>query len=80
MSASKSLTATQSSATSNSAILLSTGLAFASIILVPAFAARLGVGMALTGAMRIALMRASSRMVNGSASGEETEPAGFSCH
>lgn len=61
------------------AIVLGTGLAFASLILVPAFAARLGVGGALTGAMRIALMRASSRAVAGSKDSGETVPV-CCCH
>ncbi len=68
---------------SSSALILGTGLAFASLILLPAFATRLGIDAALTGAMRIALMRASSRVVNGknknNANGE-TAPAAFSCH
>lgn len=45
-------------------LMLGTGLAVASLILVPAFAVRLGWGAALTGALRIALMRASHRVVN----------------
>ena len=67
----------------SSALILGTGLAFASLILLPAFATRVGLDAALTGAMRIALMRASSRMVAGKKSNsadEETVPAGFSCH
>jgi hypothetical protein len=64
------------------ALILGTGLAFASLILLPAFAARIGLDAALTGAMRIALMRASSRVVNGKKTGNsgETVPASFSCH
>lgn len=61
-------------------ILLGTGLAFASLILVPALAARVGMGAALTGAMRIALMRASSKVVSGASGSGETAPVGFSCH
>jgi hypothetical protein len=30
--------------------------------------------------MRIALMRASSRVVSGTSANGDTEPAGFSCH
>ena len=67
-------------ASNSGSLLLGTGLAFASLILLPAFAARLGLDAALTGAMRIALMRASSRVVNGNAANGETAPAGFSCH
>ena len=61
-------------------MLLGTGLAFASLILVPAFATRLGLGMALTGAVRIALMRASSRVVSGRKNGGETDTGCMSCH
>ena len=46
------------------ALFLGTGLAVASMILVPAVAMRLGLGPSLTGALRIALMKASSKMVN----------------
>ena len=49
----------------NGALFLVTGLAVASMILVPAVAMRLGLGPSLTGALRIALMKASSKMVNG---------------
>ena len=48
----------------NGALFLGTGLAVASMILVPAVAMRLGLGPSLTGALRIALMKASSKMVN----------------
>lgn len=37
------------------------GLAVASMILVPAMAVKLGLGSSLTGALRIALMKASTR-------------------
>jgi hypothetical protein len=60
-------------------LLLGTGLAFASLILLPAVATRIGMGAALTGAMRIALMRASSRVVTGSGVNGEAAPA-ISCH
>jgi len=46
-------------------LLLGTGLVVASMILVPALAVRLGLGASLTGALRIALMKASSRAVRG---------------
>lgn len=49
----------------NSSLLLGTGLVVASMILVPALAVRLGLGASLTGALRIALMKASSRAVSG---------------
>jgi hypothetical protein len=41
--------------------LVGAGLALASLILVPALAQRLGLGASLTGALRVALMRASAR-------------------
>lgn len=63
------------------ALLLGTGLAFASLILVPALAAQLGLGSSLTGALRIALMKASHRAIGkSSSSGEDAPPACFSCH
>lgn len=43
------------------ALLLGAGLALTSMILLPALAMRLGMSASLTGAMRIALMKASSR-------------------
>lgn len=46
---------------SNGAIMLGAGLALASFIVLPAVAARLGLGSSLTGAMRIALMKASTK-------------------
>lgn len=61
-------------------LLLGTGLAFASLILLPAVAARFGVGAALTGAMRIALMRASSQVVGKGRGDNDAPPPGFSCH
>jgi hypothetical protein len=80
MATSNAVAVVRPSQSSNSgSILLGTGLAFASLILVPAFAARVGMGAALTGAMRIALMRASSRVVTGSSSNGEAAPA-VSCH
>ena len=44
-----------------SALLLGAGLVFASMILLPAVALRLGMSASLTGALRIALMKASNR-------------------
>ncbi len=49
----------------NGSMLLGTGLAVASLILVPAVAMRLGLSSSLTGALRIALMKASTKAVNG---------------
>jgi len=63
------------------ALLLGTGLAFASLILIPALAAQMGVGSSLTGALRIALMKASQRAIGKSSNnGEDAPPACFSCH
>ncbi|MDD1629742.1 MAG: hypothetical protein LUQ56_06735 [Methylococcaceae bacterium] len=53
--------------TNNGSLLLGTGLVVASMILVPALAVRLGLGASLTGALRIALMKASNRAVSGMA-------------
>lgn len=47
--------------TNTGALLLGAGLALTSMILVPALAMRLGMSASLTGALRIALMKASSR-------------------
>ena len=46
-------------------MLLGTGLALASMILIPAFAGRLGLGDSVVGALRIALMKASSKAIKG---------------
>ncbi len=62
------------------ALLLGTGLAFASLILVPALAAQLGMGPSLTGALRMALMKASNRTVSKtSRSPAEAPPACIHC-
>lgn len=50
----------------NGSLLLGTGLVVASMVLVPALAVRLGLGASLTGALRIALMKASTKVVSGS--------------
>ena len=47
----------------NGSLLLGTSLALVSMILVPAFAARLGLGASLTGALRIAMMKASNQAI-----------------
>ncbi|SMF97086.1 hypothetical protein SAMN02949497_4505 [Methylomagnum ishizawai] len=65
--------------TDSATLLLGTGLAFASLILLPAFATRLGLDAVLTGAVRIALMRASSRVVSNKNQGDAV-PASFDCH
>jgi hypothetical protein len=44
----------------HSTLLIGTGLMVASMILVPAIAVRIGLGASITGALRIALMKASS--------------------
>ncbi|MEY4685388.1 MAG: hypothetical protein RLZ25_1847 [Pseudomonadota bacterium] len=62
------------------AMAVGTGLAFASIILLPAVAAHVGISATLTSALRIALMRASSRVVAGSNEGGDSIPAYLSCH
>lgn len=55
-------TVEQHSQISNGAIMLGAGLALASFIVLPAVAARFGLGSSLTGAMRIALMKASTKV------------------
>lgn len=62
------------------ALIVGTGLAVASMILVPAVAMRLGLGASLTGALRIALMKASSRVTHGGADDSGAAAEGFSCH
>ena len=47
------------------ALLLGTGLALTSMILIPAFAVRLGLGASVTGALRMAMMKASSKVIRG---------------
>ena len=58
---------------------LGTGLAFASLILIPALAASIGMGPSITGALRIALMKASHRALGSSGAGE-SDTASFACH
>lgn len=55
-------TVTQSSG-NNGALLLGTGLALASMILIPALATRIGLGASLTGALRMAMMKASTQAI-----------------
>jgi len=62
------------------ALLVGAGLAVASMILVPAVAMRLGLGASLTGALRIALMKASSKAVNKGDDDSGAASVGFSCH
>ncbi len=47
----------------NGALLLGTGLALASMILIPALATRIGLGASLTGALRMAVMKASTQAI-----------------
>ena len=61
------------------AMIVGTGLAVAAIILLPAVAAQIG-SATLTSALRIALMRASSRVVAGNNEGGDSIPAYLSCH
>lgn len=71
---------TKSRGPSPGAMAVGTGLAFASIILLPALAAQIGISATLTSALRIGLMRASSRVVAGSNEGGDSIPAYLSCH
>ncbi len=64
----------------NGSLILGVGLAVASMILVPAVAMRLGLGASLTGALRIALMKASSRATYGERDDSGAASSGFSCH
>ncbi len=63
------------------ALLLGAGLALASFIILPAVASRIGLGSSLTGAMRIALMKASAKASSGgSRNGSEACTSNVSCH
>jgi len=76
--------AQQESQISNGALLVGAGLALASFIVLPAVAARLGIGSSLTGAMRIALMKASTKVCNPSQTSslptDKTCPPDADCH
>ena len=63
---SQQLAQSQVKSSNNGSLLLGTGLAVAPMILLPALAMRLGLGSSLTGALRIALMKASNRAISGS--------------
>ena len=65
---------------SKGSLMLGAGLALASFIILPALATRIGLGSSLTGAMRIALMKASAKASSGSNDGSETCVTGVSCH
>ncbi len=62
------------------ALIMGTGLAVASMIIVPAVAMRLGLSASLTGALRIALMKASSRASRGANDDSAAGSAEYSCH
>ena len=70
----------QSNSLSSGSILLGTGLALASFIILPAVATRIGLGSSLTGALRIALMRASAKASTGKSDDADACTTGFSCH
>jgi hypothetical protein len=61
-------------------LLVGTGLALASLILVPALAVRVGLGASVAGALRIALMRASYRYGSRSDGAEGSVSVPVSCH
>jgi hypothetical protein len=52
-------------ASNQGSLLLGTGFALVSMILIPAFAARLGLGASLTGALRIATMKVGHQALRG---------------
>lgn len=72
--------AVQSTSLSSGSVLLGTGLALASFIILPAVATRIGLGSSLTGALRIALMRASAKASFGKSEDADACTTGFSCH
>ncbi|SHE22931.1 hypothetical protein [methanotrophic endosymbiont of Bathymodiolus puteoserpentis (Logatchev)] len=76
--------AQQESQISNGALLVGAGLALASFIVLPAVAARLGIGSSLTGALRIALMKASTKVCSHSQSDnpatDKSCPPDADCH
>lgn len=49
----------------NGSLLPDTSLALVSMILIPAFAIRIGLGASLTGALRIAMMKAGNQALSG---------------
>lgn len=63
---------TEPQKSTNGSLLIGTSLVVASMILVPAIAVRLGLGASLTGALRIALMKASNRAVCGTPNTSKT--------
>lgn len=71
---------TGSLVSSNSSLALGAGLAVASMILLPAVAMRLGLGASLTGALRIALMKASSKATRASRAHISSTAIGTNCN
>ncbi len=62
-------------------MMIATGLAFSSLILVPAIAVGMGMSSTLTGALRIALMRASFRILSPKPKpGEDAVATDICCH
>jgi hypothetical protein len=72
--------AATSSSIPTGALLVGTGLALASLILVPALAMRVGLDASVAGALRIALMKASHRYGSGSDAAGESGAVPVSCH
>jgi hypothetical protein len=62
-------------------MMLATGLAFSSLILVPAVAVTMGMSSTLTGALRIGLMRASFRVLSPKRkAGDDAVATDICCH
>ncbi len=74
------LESVQTQSISSGSVLLGTGLALASFIVVPAIATRIGLGPSLTGALRIALMRASAKASSGKTDASDACTTSISCH
>jgi len=72
--------ASASSGVPTGALLVGTGLALASLILVPALALRVGLDASVAGALRIALMKASHRYGSRSDGSGESGSVQVSCH
>ncbi|MGR9087121.1 MAG: hypothetical protein ACU841_08615 [Gammaproteobacteria bacterium] len=58
-------TQTRQESGQNGSLLIGTGLAVVSMILIPALAARIGLGASVTGALRMAMMKASHQAIRG---------------
>ncbi len=59
----KQMAVAKQNRSASGSLLLGTGLAFASLILVPAIATTIGLGPSVTGALRMAFMKASNRAI-----------------